>query len=302
MDTALSNRPRRLRRAAPLVAGITLSAAGCAGTLADPGEFETTGGNNSSTPTASNSSSSTSSGTSASGCVDPTSTMGLFTVTCGVSICHSPQGEASAEGLDLISPGLLGRLVNQASMEVPTDFLISTANPSQSFLLLKLQPNPPGGLAQMPYLEPALTAPQIQCLTQWVTEQAETYEGGAGAMDEAGANGASSSNTSSSSETTSSTPLGSSTSSSSSASTSSGGGGGGGAGDAGGGGAAVSFMTEVYPIISANCTAHHSGATPSGGLDMSTEAKAFTNLTTGTSTEAGCTEKYVGATATASLL
>jgi hypothetical protein len=61
-------------------------------------------------------------------------------------------------------------------------------------------------------------------------------------------------------------------------------------------------MTEVYPIISANCTAHHSGATPSGGLDMSTEAKAFTNLTTGTSTEAGCTEKYVGATATASLL
>jgi hypothetical protein len=53
-------------------------------------------------------------------------------------------------------------------------------------------------------------------------------------------------------------------------------------------------MTDVYPIISASCSAKcHTATTLSGGLNMSTEAEAFTNLTMGTSTEAGCGEMYV---------
>jgi hypothetical protein len=53
-------------------------------------------------------------------------------------------------------------------------------------------------------------------------------------------------------------------------------------------------MTDVYPIIMNNCgNACHTGASPTGGLNMSSETAAFMNLTTKTSTETGCTEAFV---------
>jgi hypothetical protein len=65
----------------------------------------------------------------------------------------------------------------------------------------------------------------------------------------------------------------------------------------------MSFATVYANIINGTCTGHHAGATPSGGLDMSTEMKAFTNLTGGTSAESGCGEHYVvPCDATSSLL
>jgi hypothetical protein len=65
----------------------------------------------------------------------------------------------------------------------------------------------------------------------------------------------------------------------------------------------VSFATVYSMVINNTCTGCHSAALMRGGLNMSTEAAAFTNLTTGTSTEAGCGEHYVTAgTATTSLL
>jgi hypothetical protein len=66
---------------------------------------------------------------------------------------------------------------------------------------------------------------------------------------------------------------------------------------------APSFATIYTSIISTNCTTHHSGSNASGGLDMSSQTKAFTNLTTGTSSESGCSEHYVvPCNATSSLL
>jgi hypothetical protein len=55
----------------------------------------------------------------------------------------------------------------------------------------------------------------------------------------------------------------------------------------------MSFATVYANVINGTCTGHHAGANPSGGLDMSTEAKAFANLTGGTSDENGCGEHYV---------
>jgi hypothetical protein len=42
-----------------------------------------------------------------------------------------------------------------------------------------------------------------------------------------------------------------------------------------------------------HCTDHHAGASPSGGLDLSSESTAFHNLTSGSSAESGCNEPYV---------
>ena len=50
-------------------------------------------------------------------------------------------------------------------------------------------------------------------------------------------------------------------------------------GNTGDGGATAATFTEVYTtIIGTTCTDHHSGANPSGALDMSTQAKAYADL------------------------
>jgi hypothetical protein len=47
-------------------------------------------------------------------------------------------------------------------------------------------------------------------------------------------------------------------------------------------------------VLSPNCTSHHAGNTPSGGLDMSTQAKAWTNLVGASATTVtGCTGERV---------
>jgi hypothetical protein len=67
----------------------------------------------------------------------------------------------------------------------------------------------------------------------------------------------------------------------------------------------VSFATVYSTIIMATpCNGCHSAATKAGGLDMSTQTTAYTNLTTGTSTEPNCGAKayVVKANAAGSLL
>jgi hypothetical protein len=56
----------------------------------------------------------------------------------------------------------------------------------------------------------------------------------------------------------------------------------------------VSFATVWSTVIQSNCsTACHTAATKTGGLDMSSQTAAYTNLTSMTSIEAGCNEKLV---------
>jgi hypothetical protein len=68
----------------------------------------------------------------------------------------------------------------------------------------------------------------------------------------------------------------------------------------------VSFATVYSTAIMGTCTeCHKAGATAAGGLDMSTEATAFTNLTTGApagADKACTTTKYVVAGSAATSL
>ncbi len=52
--------------------------------------------------------------------------------------------------------------------------------------------------------------------------------------------------------------------------------------------ATLSFAESVYPIIRQNCTDHHSGSSPSGGLDMSDESRTFAKFAQDTTSEPGC--------------
>jgi hypothetical protein len=153
----MRSRPYRLPLVVPFVAlGSALT--GCPGSLADPGEFEMDG------------SVSRAEGGTTTSCAASVPTT-IFQDTCGVSSCHNPKNIASMDGLDvhgldLYSPGVASRLVNVPSIEVPSDFLVNSKTPYDSYLLLKLMPNPPVGI-QMPY-GGSLTAAQIACVTAWV--------------------------------------------------------------------------------------------------------------------------------------
>jgi hypothetical protein len=52
--------------------------------------------------------------------------------------------------------------------------------------------------------------------------------------------------------------------------------------------ATLSFAESVYPILRQNCTDHHSGSSPSGGLDMSDESRTFAKFAQDTTSEPGC--------------
>jgi hypothetical protein len=52
--------------------------------------------------------------------------------------------------------------------------------------------------------------------------------------------------------------------------------------------ATLSFGATVYPIIALNCTDHHSGPSPAGGLDMSDESRTFAKFAQDTTSEPGC--------------
>jgi len=65
------------------------------------------------------------------------------------------------------------------------------------------------------------------------------------------------------------------------------------------------LFSQVYAnvLVPNNCTSHHAGTNPSGGLDMSTEAKAYADLVGQMSAETNCGQTYVVAgNAGASLL
>jgi hypothetical protein len=200
--------------------------------------------------------------------------------------------------------------LNVASQEVPTDFLIDSANASQSYLYVKLfNDNPPPGgpnTFQMPWTatNPSgdpLTATEQQCVLGWIesvvasapaaaTSDAGSDDAGQAAPpagDDAGTaagDDAGNNNTPPpSSSSSSSTPMsGASSSTTAPPATEA-------------GGAAISFATVYSTIISPKCLTCH-GATAKGGLNMATEMTAYNTLKMGTSSatdEVGCNESYV---------
>jgi hypothetical protein len=109
----------------------------------------------------------------------------LLAQTCGTSGCHD--ATTRAEGLDLVSPGVVSRLVGVPASE-GTGFLINQASPDTSVIYTKLLPTPPFG-ARMP-TGMALDEATIQCVLAWVTSEAASgtpFDGGSTPVGDAGA-------------------------------------------------------------------------------------------------------------------
>ena len=89
----------------------------------------------------------------------------LLPASCGGGACHG-SGDSPADGLDLESAGLAGRLVGVAS-RCEDRILVDPGNPEASYFLEKLKPAPSCG-AQMPLARVPLTDRELDCLTDWV--------------------------------------------------------------------------------------------------------------------------------------
>ena len=248
----------RLPLLLPLV-GLSPFLWGCPGTLADPAEFVDAAGSQTESEAGAETGASTT-------CTAADVPVMIFQQTCGVSGCHSPP--SPEQMLDLASPGVASRLINIPSLEDSSYDLVSATDPQNSFIILKLtEKMPPGGGVQMPYFQTPLSAEQVACVQAWIDSVIPADAGGGPASMEGGT-AATDSGTVDSSQAA---PDAGAADSSHAATDS-----GKGASDAGN----TPTFTEIYTTIFATngCTTHHAGATPSGGLDMSTQAKAYADL------------------------
>ena len=94
----------------------------------------------------------------------------IFGASCEGTACHNSRDHNY--DLDLQSPGVAARLVNQPSLEIGTLFLIDPNNWMQSYILLKVEESMPPAGTQMPQQGAKLTSTQIGCLQQWVEAEA----------------------------------------------------------------------------------------------------------------------------------
>ncbi len=91
----------------------------------------------------------------------------LFVDRCGGSICHS--GSEPAAGLDLVSPGVIARLVDQQGRDCP-GILVDPLDPEGSLLYDKLTPSTACG-SPMPLGRPMLTQAELACVRDWIAAQ-----------------------------------------------------------------------------------------------------------------------------------
>ncbi len=93
----------------------------------------------------------------------------VFTPTCAVSGCH--QGAGAPQGLRLDAVNSYGLLVGVASMEVPAIMRVAAGDPSNSYIIQKLEGTAAIG-GRMPLNRPALPATSITTIRQWITDGA----------------------------------------------------------------------------------------------------------------------------------
>jgi hypothetical protein len=90
----------------------------------------------------------------------------VFAASCEARACHNSVDHIY--DLDLQSPGVVSRLLNQFSLEVPAYKMIDPITPDESFILLKVKlASPPAGV-QMPQMGAKLSAAETECLQKWV--------------------------------------------------------------------------------------------------------------------------------------
>lgn len=106
----------------------------------------------------------------------PACVVTVFKTTCSGGVCHDPGGNA-AGGLDLLSPNVAARLIDQPATHAdvgpsdvcPTgDKLIDTSNRSASWLLKKLSASTVGTCGTRMPAVGNLTSVQLSCLQNWV--------------------------------------------------------------------------------------------------------------------------------------
>ena len=157
---------------------------GCAANLANPQDFadrpNPAGGAGGSSGAAGSGGSGTA-GSAGSGPIvsTPDCVLTLFKTgsgSCSGSVCHD-QGVNAAGGLDLASPNVAARLVDQVALHTavgPTDVcptgdkLIDTSNPTESWLLKKLSATGVGMCGSVMPLGGTLSADQLSCLQDWI--------------------------------------------------------------------------------------------------------------------------------------
>jgi hypothetical protein len=95
----------------------------------------------------------------------PTCVLAVFEDSCAGAGCH--YGNAVNSFPDLEQDGLYGFLTSEGPLTCPsaTTNLVDLDSPMESYLLLKIRPNPPCGV-QMPSGS-SLNADQTQCLEDW---------------------------------------------------------------------------------------------------------------------------------------
>jgi len=97
----------------------------------------------------------------------------VFPQRCGGTICH--EGANAAAGLDLVSPGVVSRLVDQMGRDCP-GILVDPVDPTSSLLYEKLLPLPECG-SPMPIGKPAFTLDELECVRNWIAAQTPTGGG-----------------------------------------------------------------------------------------------------------------------------
>jgi hypothetical protein len=107
----------------------------------------------------------------------------LFEHSCGGDICHS-NGESTAAGLDLTSPGVEQRVSGVAGSGC-AGILADPANPEASLLYTKVADAPECG-TRMPLTGEPLTEDEMSCMRDWISGLLPPSEGCEGCVCEPG--------------------------------------------------------------------------------------------------------------------
>jgi hypothetical protein len=134
-----------------VIALVACGLVACAGTLEDPERFADAGGAAAQSADA---------GTAA---ACPPVESAILEAKCATAGCHAASGGAA--GLDLASPGVLGRLANKPATG-GAGSLVVPGDPSASVLYTKLMTAPPFG-SRMP-LGASLDDASLACVHDWI--------------------------------------------------------------------------------------------------------------------------------------
>ncbi|HXQ22955.1 MAG TPA: hypothetical protein VN812_14855, partial [Candidatus Acidoferrales bacterium] len=94
----------------------------------------------------------------------------IFTPRCAIGTCHD--AASATENLNLSAGAAFGQLINVPSAENPAMPRVDPGNPSNSFLLVKVQGPPPGEGSLMPLTGAPLSPDQIQLIRNWILQGA----------------------------------------------------------------------------------------------------------------------------------